>query len=77
MRRDHAFHVVDRALALTSLVRTLPRLLRSILRTSQDVEVTHCVVSTGFKEDALAVKSGEGEFGLLLNAPSRCGGARS
>lgn len=39
----------------------------------QDVEVTDCVVSTGFKEDAICVKSGEGEYGIALNAPSRCG----
>lgn len=34
--------------------------------------MTECIVSTGFKEDAMVVKSGEGEYGLRLNAPSRC-----
>lgn len=38
--------------------------------------MTESVVSTGFKEDALAVKSGEGRHGLKLNAPSRRARAR-
>lgn len=42
-----------------------------VIDSCQTVEVSDCTVKTGNKEDAIVVKSGEDEYGVAANQPSR------